>query len=184
MKRIETGRHLHSLHFVHGLASGIEGSAELKRRTSVGIVVLNDEILHFFGIDERGGERMLLRLDIFVVLKAVGGKKFLDLHVRPRGNLVYHSPRECHFLLIPKIVEEALLNESVSHPFLGIGKYTGLDLVSVVGTVVHTLDGERKPARLVALIEQSGDFTHSKNGLESTLKVCRRYAISFFRNCE
>ena len=88
---------------------------------------------------------MLLGLDVVVVFEAVGSKHLLHLLMGTRSNLIDHRPWEGNLRLVFQIVEEGLGNESVADPALSISEDTGLHLVTVVGTVVHRLDGKREP---------------------------------------
>ena len=90
MQGVEAGGNLHGLNLIYGLACGIEGTSQIQRRTAVGVVVLNYQILYLLGVYKRSGECMLLGLDIIVILKAVFGQQFLDLLVRTGCDLIDH----------------------------------------------------------------------------------------------
>ena len=60
VERVQARRNLHALDAVHGVAVGHVDAGFLKRRASVGEVVLDDEILRAFRVDERRDERLLL----------------------------------------------------------------------------------------------------------------------------
>ena len=132
MEGIQTGCHLHGLHLVNSLSCGVERTTQVEWWTSVGIVVLNHQILHLLGIYEGCREGVLLGLYIVVVLETVLSQHVLHLLVRTRRDLVNHRPREGNLLLVFQIGEESLRNQSVLHPALGIGKDTSLHLVAIV----------------------------------------------------
>ena len=167
MERVQTGGHLHRLYLVNGLTRSVECAAQVEWGTAVGVVVLDDQILHFLGIHEGSGEGVLLRLDIVVVLEAVGSQHFLHLLVGTRCNLVNHRPGEGDFLLVLQIVEEGLGHKPVFHPALSVGHDTGLHLVAIVRTVVHRLNGEGKCSCIEALKEQGADLAHGEEGLHT-----------------
>ena len=144
MRRIQACCHLHRLHLVDGLAGRIERTAQVEWGTPVGVVVLDDQILHFLRVDKGSRKRVLLRLNVVVVLEAVSSQQFLDLLVRTWRNLVNHRPGEGNLGLVLQIVKESLWNQSILHPTLSIGKDSGLHLVAVVRAVVHRLNGERQ----------------------------------------
>ena len=62
-------------------------------------------------------------------------------------------------------------HQTILDPALGIGANACFDLVAVVGAVVHALHGERQRSSLIALIEQSADLTHGKNGMQASRQV-------------
>ena len=143
MQRVQTRGHLHRLHFIYGLTRRIERTTQIQWRTAVGVVVLDDQILHLLGIHERSRKGVLLRLDVVVVLETVGSKHLLHLLVWAWGNLVNHRPGESNLLLVFQVSQELSRHQSVFHPALSIGKDTGLHLVAVVRAVVHRLHRER-----------------------------------------
>ena len=132
MQRVQTGGDLHGLYLVDGLTGGIEGTAEVKWRTTIGVVVLNDQILYLFRIHEGRSEGVFLGLNIVVVLEAVGSKQFLDLLVRTWRNLVNHRPGEGNLCLVLQVVEEGSRYQTVVDPTLSIGKDTRLHFVAIV----------------------------------------------------
>ena len=171
MERVETGGDLHGLYLIDGLARGVEGTAEVEWGTTVGVVVLDDEVLHLFGIHEGSGEGVALGLDVVVVVEAVGSEHLLDLLMRTRGNLVDHRPGEGDLLLVLQVVEEGGGHESVVDPALGIGEDASLDLVAIVRAVVHRLYGEGQLSGLPALVEQCADLTHGEEWLHAACEV-------------
>ena len=90
MQGVEAGGYLHGLNLIDSLACGVQGTAQIQRRTTVCVVVLNYQILYLLGVNKGGCEGMLLCLDIVVILKTVLGKEFLYLLVRARGDLINH----------------------------------------------------------------------------------------------
>ena len=184
MKRVEASGHLHGLHLIHRFTSGIEHTAQFQRWTSVGIVVLHHQVLHFLGIDKWSRERVTFSLDILVVLESVSGQHLFHLHVGTWCDLVNHRPGEGNLALIEQVVEEFCWHQSVLHPLLCICQHTGFHLVAVVGAVVHALHGQRQFAlfakwREEALVEQKGHLAHSKHGLESTCQVSVVVGVAF-----
>ena len=168
---VETGGDLHGLYLIDGLARGVEGTAEVEWGTTVGVVVLDDEVLHLFGIHEGSGEGVALGLDVVVVVEAVGSEHLLDLLMRTRGDLVDHRPGEGDLLLVLQVVEEGGGHESVVDPALGIGEDASLDLVAIVRAVVHRLYGEGQLSGLPALVEQCADLTHGEEWLHAACEV-------------
>ena len=90
MEGVQAGGHLHRLHLINGLAGSVEGTAQVEWGTAIGVVVFNDEILHFLGVHERSREGMFLCLDVVIVLKAILSQHLLYFLMRTRGNLVNH----------------------------------------------------------------------------------------------
>ena len=90
MQGVEAGGNLHGLNLVYGLTCGVESTAQVKRGTAVGVVVLNYQILYLLSIHERGCEGVLLCLDVVVILKSVLGQKFFYLLVGAGSDLVNH----------------------------------------------------------------------------------------------
>ena len=103
MKRVQAGGNLHGLNFVDGLARSVKRTAQVEWGTTIGVVVLDDQILHLLGIDEGSGKGVLFSLDIVVVLKAVGSQQLLHLLVGTGCNLVYHRPGEGNLLLVLQV---------------------------------------------------------------------------------
>ena len=85
---------------------------------------------------------MLLCLDVVVVFKTIGSQHLLHLLVWTGGDLVNHRPGEGDLCLVLQIVEEGSRYESISHPLLCVCEDACLHLITIVGTVVHRLDGE------------------------------------------
>ena len=179
MQRVQAGRDLHRLNLVDGLARGIEGAAEVQGRPAVGIVVLDDQVLHLLGVDEGCREGMLLGLNVCVVLEAVLGQQFLDLLVRAGRDLVNHRPGEGHLRLIAQVRREALRHQAVLDPALGVGQHTANDSIAVMRAVVHRLHGERQPAGVVALEQQGCHLTHGKLWLQSAGEVVLVVSVAF-----
>ena len=127
---------------------------------------------------------MLFRLNVVVVLKAVGRQHLLHFLVRTRGDLVNHGPGEGNLLLVLQIVQEGFGHQRIGHPTLCIGHYAGLHLISVVGAVVHALDGERELSGLPALIEQRAHLSHGKDGLQAAGQIGLVEAVALFRDGE
>ena len=150
---------------------GIERPAQVQRRTAVRITVFNHQILNLFRIDERGGEGMLFRLDVVVVLEAVGSEQFLHFPMRPGRDLVDHGPREGDLALVFQVVQEGLGGQPVPDPALRIGEDAGFHLVAVVRAVIHRLNGEGQLSSIVALEQQGADLTHGEEGLQASGEV-------------
>ena len=156
----------------------------MERRSTVGIVVFDDKILHFLGIHERCREGVLLCLDIVIILKAVGSQHLLHLLVGAGSDLVDHRPREGDLRLILQIVEEGSRNQSVVHPAFSIGKDTGFHLIAVVRTVVHRLDGKGQQSGIEAFVQQCCNLTHGEDRLHAASQVGLVEGIAFLRDGE
>ena len=179
MQRIQTGGHLHRLTLVYRLTGGIERTSEIKWGTTIGVVILDDEILNLLSIHEWGRKGMFLCLDIVVILETISSQELLYLLVWTRGDLVDHRPWEGDLLLILQISEECLRNETVLHPALCIGEDTSLNLVTIVRTVVHALNGQRQLACVETLEEQRTNLTHREQRTHATCKVCLIISVAF-----
>ena len=171
MQGVQAGAHLHLLDLVHGLAVAVQHTAQLQRRTAVGVVILNAQVLGLLGVDEGSGEGVLLGDDGVVVLKAVVGQHLLDLGIRARGDLVDHAPGEGDLALILQVLQEVLGHQAGLHPRLGIGHGGAAHLIAVVGAVVHALHRDGQGPRLIALVQQGGDLAHDELGLRPALQV-------------
>ena len=152
--------------------------------TAVGVVVLDDQVLHFLGIDEGSSKGVLLGLNVVVVLEAVFSKHLFHFLVWAGGDFVYHRPREGNSRLIFQVVDEAGWHQSFAYPSLSIGENTGFHFVAIVRAVVHALNGEWQLACLIALIKQGADLTHGKDGLQASCEVGLIVAIAFLCNGE
>ena len=63
----------------------------------------------------------------------------LDLGIRARGDLVDHAPREGDLGLVLHIGQELGGHQTLLHPLGSIGVDSVLDLIAVVGAVIHAL---------------------------------------------
>ena len=171
MERIQTGGYLHGLYLVNCLTGSIEGTAEVEWGTAVGVVVLDDQILHLFCIHERSGKGVLLGLDVVVVVETIGSQQLFHLLVGTGRDLVDHRPGESDLCLILQVVEEGSGHEAVVHPSLSIGEDTGLHLVAIVRAVVHRLYGKGQLSCLIALEQQCAHLTHREERLQSTCQI-------------
>src|SRR5699024_12331409 len=142
VQRVEAGAHLHLLVLVHLLAVGVHDAAQLQRGPAVGVLVLDDQVLGLLGVDKGGGEGVAVGDDGVVVLEAVLFQHLLDLGVGARGDLVDHAPGIGDLALILDVVHKAGGDDAHLGPLFGVGKDAGLDLVAVVGAVVHALQGQ------------------------------------------
>src|SRR5699024_2145242 len=91
--------------------------------------------------------------------------------VGARGDLVDHAPGIGDLALILDVVHKAGGDDAHLSPLFGVGKDAGLDLVAVVGAVVHALQGQGQGACLVALVEQGGDLAHGELCAHAALQV-------------
>ena len=173
MERVQTGGDLHRLDLVHGLAGGIERTAQFERRTAVGVIILHYQILHLLGIHERSREGLLPGHYGLIVLKTVLRKHFLHLLVRTRSDFVNHRPRICHLPAVTQILQETFRNETVLDPSFRICQHAVPELVAVVGTVVGALEGQRQGSRAVTFEHEGCDLAHGQDRAEPPLKVCR-----------
>ena len=161
VQRVQAGGDLHALGLVDGLAVGHVDTGLLQRGAAVGELVLDDQILRALGVDERGNEGVLGGDD--------GGHALLDDLVGARGDLVDHGPGEGDLGLIGQVVDEVLTDEALLQPCLGNGHNAGLQLLAVVGAVVHADDGQRIGAVLETLQQQGGDHAHGVAGVGGAL---------------
>ena len=86
-----------------------------------------------------------------------------------RGDLVDHGPGEGDLGLIGQVVDEVLTDEALLQPCLGNGHNAGLQLLAVVGAVVHADDGQRIGTVLETLQQQGGDHAHGVAGVGGAL---------------
>lgn len=52
VQRVQAGADLHLLDLVHGLAVAVQHTAQLQRRTAIGVVILDAQVLGLLGVDE------------------------------------------------------------------------------------------------------------------------------------
>ena len=171
MQGVQAGAHLHLLHLVHRLPVGVQHAALLQRRPSIGVLVLDDQVLGLLRVDEGGGIGVAVGDDGVVVLKAVLFQHLLHLGVGPGGDLVDHAPGEGDLALILQVLQEVLGHQAGLHPRLGIGHGGAAHLIAVVGAVVHALHRDGQGPRLIALVQQGGDLAHDELGLRPALQV-------------
>ena len=171
MERVQTGGYLHGLNLIYSLAGCIERTAQLQWRTTVGISILANEILHFLGIYERSGESMLLGDNRIVILETILSEHRLYLLVWTRSNLINHRPRIGNLAAVIDIIYETSLYDTILCPTLSISLYASLNMVAVVRTVVGRLKSKWQLACLITLIEKSGKLTHSKYSIETTCQI-------------
>ena len=60
MQGVQAGADLHLLDLIDGLAVAVEDTAQLQRRTAIGVVILDAEVLSLLSVDEGSGEGALL----------------------------------------------------------------------------------------------------------------------------
>ena len=160
---IQAGGDLHNLRLAHGFARSEDGaSRDVQRRSSVGVMVFNYQVLHFLSVYKRRRERVLGGFDKGIVLESVLGQHLLHFLVRARRNLVNHGPGETHFLSGLEIQQKVLRNKSFLRPLPGIGKHSGFHFVAVFGAVVQTLDGERQGSGAIPLQQQHRHDTRGR----------------------
>ena len=181
---VEAGADLHLLDLIDGLAVAVEDTAQLQRRTAIGVVILDAEVLGLLSVDEGSGEGVLLGDDGVVVLKTVVSQHLLDLGIRAGSNLVDHAPGEGDLGLVLDVGQELGGDQTLLDPLGSVGKDCGLDLIAVVRAVVHALDGQGQLAGLEALVEQSSDLAHGQNGGQAALEVSRSDAVALLGDGE
>ena len=184
MQWVQTGGNLHGLNLIHGLAGGIECTAQLQWWTTISIGILANEILHFLGIDERSGEGMLLCDDGIIVLETILSQHSLHLLVRTRSNLINHRPRISNLAAVVDIFKEASLYNAILCPALCVCLHASFHVVAIVRAVVGRLEGNRELASLVSLIEESSQLAHCENGIKSASQIGIIERISFFGDGE
>ena len=150
----------------------------IQRRTAVGVVILDAQVLGLLGVDEGSGEGVLLGHDGIVVLKAVLCQHFLHLCVRARGDLIDHAPGEGDLGLVLHIGQELSGHQTLLHPLCSVGVDGSLDLIAVVRAVIHALHGQGQLAGLEALVQQSGDLAHGQHGGQAALQVSGSNAVA------
>ena len=178
MQGVQAGADLHLLDLVHGLAVAVQHTAQFQRRTTVGVVILDAQVLGLLGVDEGSGEGVLLGHDGIVVLKAVLCQHFLHLCVRARGDLIDHAPGEGDLGLVLHIGQELGGHQTLLHPLCSVGVDGSLDLIAVVRAVIHALHGQGQLAGLEALVQQSGDLAHGQHGGQAALQVSGSNAVA------
>ena len=184
MQGVQAGADLHLLDLVHGLAVTVQHTAQFQRRTTVGVVVLDAQVLGLLGVDEGSGEGVLLGHDGVVVLKAILCQHLLHLCVRARGDLVDHAPGEGDLGLVLHIGQELGGHQTLLHPLGCVGVDSGLDLIAVVRAVIHALHGQGQLTGLEALVQQSGDLAHSQHGGQTALQISGSNAVALLGDGE
>ena len=184
MQRVEAGADLHLLDLVHSLAVAVQHAAQLQRGTTIGVVILDAEVLGLLSVDKRSGKGVLLGNDGVVVLKAVVCQHLLHLGIRARGDLVDHAPGERDLGLVLHISQELSGDQALLCPLGSVSQNSVLDLIAVVRAVVHALHGQGQFACLEALIQQSGDLAHGQHGGQAALQVSGSNAVAFLSDGE
>ena len=184
MQGVQAGGDLHGLHHIHGLAVGVHHAAQLQGRPAARVVILDNQVLRLLGVDKGSGEGVLLGLEGVVVLEAVGSQHGLNLFVGPGGDLVDHGPGEGDLGAVQHVSFKARGSQAVGHPLLHILHHAGLDLVAVVGAVIHGLHRQGKLACLIPLQQQHGNLAHGQHGLQSPLQVGRVHAVALLGDGE
>ena len=169
MQRVQAGGDLHALGLVDGITVGQVNASLLQGRAAVGKLVLNDQILRALSVDESSNKGVLAGNDGLHTLNAVLDELLLHDLVGARGDLVDHGPGECNLALIGQVVDEVLADIALLQPCLGNGHYAGLQLLAVVGAVVHTDDGQRSGTILETLQQQGRDHAHGMACVGGTL---------------
>ena len=146
MKRVQAGAYLHFFYFVNGFPVGKYNAAFFQGRAPVGEVIFDYQILTFFRIDEWsdigvfGGDHRIKRF------YAVFGKQGLHLCVRSGGDFVDHGPGKRNFHSVSYIITKAFFGKALFAPGICEGQHGCLQLVAVMGTVVHAHHGYGKAA--------------------------------------
>ena len=180
----QAGADLHLLDLVHGLAVAVQHTAQFQRRTTIGVVILDAQVLGLLGVDEGSGEGVLLGHDGVVVLKAVLCQHLLHLCVRARGDLIDHAPGEGDLGLVLHIGQELGGHQTLLHPLCSVGVDGSLDLIAVVRAVIHALHGQGQLAGLEALVQQSGDLAHGQHGGQAALQISGSNAVALLGDGE
>ena len=184
VQRVEAGADFHLFDLVHSLAVAVQHAAQLQRGTTIGVVILDAEVLGLLGVDKRSGKGVLLGDDGVVVLKAVVSQHLLHLGVRARGDLIDHAPGERDLGLVLHISQELSGDQALLCPLGSVSQNRTLDLIAVVRAVVHALHGQGQFACLEALVQQSGDLAHGQHGGQATLQVSGSNAVAFLGDGE
>ena len=184
MQGVQAGAHLHLLDLVNGLAVAVQHTAQLQRRTAIGVVILDAQVLGLLCVDKGSSKGVLLGHDGVVVLKAVLGQHILDLCVGTGSDLVDHAPGEGDLGLVLNVCQELSGNQTLLDPLGSVGVDSALDLVAVVRAVIHALNGQGQLAGLEALVQQSGDLAHGQNGGQAAFQVSRSNAVALLGDGE
>ena len=184
MQRVEAGADFHLLDLVHSLAVAVQHAAQLQRGTTIGVVILDAEVLGLLGVDKRSGKGVLLGDDGVVVLKAVVSQHLLYLGIRARGDLVDHAPGERDLGFVLHISQELSGDQALLCPLGSVSQNRTLDLIAVVRAVVHALHGQGQFACLEALVQQSGDLAHGQHGGQAALQISGSNAVALLGDGE
>ena len=160
MQGVEAGGDLHPLGLVDGLPVAEDDAHFVQRRTAVGELVLDHQVLGPLGVDEGRGIASFFRHDGLHALDAVGGEALLH-HLGGTGHdLVDHAPGETDLALIVQPVHKALLHQTVSAPDFGDLRHAVVEGLTVVAAVIEAAHGQREAAGLIAPVEELGEGGH------------------------
>ena len=165
MQRVQAGGDLHPLGLVHGVPVGQVDAGLLQRRAAVGELVLHYQVLRALGVDEGRNVGVPGGDDGRHALDAVFGQRFLHHLVGAGGDLVDHGPGEGDLALVLEVIQEVLPHKALLLPGFGHRHHAGLQLLAVMGAVVHADHGQRRGARAEPLIQQGGHHAHGVAGV-------------------
>ena len=173
MKGIQAGAHLHFFHLVYRFAGGIDNTALIQRQLSIGEGIFYDEILAFLRIHKGGhigvfgGDNRIQAVDMVLFQRRLHGR------IRTGSDFVNHGPGEGHFAFIIDIGEETVGNKPVFLPGPGKRIDGGIQLIPIVGTIVHAHQCDGKGALLEAFINKGNHLSEIAFGSGGTRLVIR-----------
>ena len=195
MKGIQAGADLHFFHLVHSLTVGVENARFIQRKLSVGEGVLDNEILAFLRVDEGGDVGFLSGDTGCQIADSILFQHGLNGIVRSGGDLIDHGPGEGGFGPVINIGNKAVPDQAVVLPGGCECAHRSIQLVAVVGAVVHADQADGKRSGQKTFIDKGGNLSQItlrglwamgeipgdvREGLAFT--ICQ--AVSFFRDGE
>ena len=164
MKRIEAGTHLHLLRLLHGGPVGEVHPRPLQGRPSIGEGILQHQILGDLRVDKGSDECAGVGLADGHVRQAQALQLLLYLLGGMGGDLVDHGPGEGHLTSVGQPGQEVLRYQASLQPSGGDALHRILELLTVLGAVVHTYHGDGGSPRLESPVEQGGGDGHGVSG--------------------
>ena len=191
VKGIQAGAHLHALHLFYGIPGSKHDACMLQPGASVGERILNHQVFSFLCIDKRSHICVLAGDNALCICKACLLQHLLDAVIRTWGDFVNHAPREGNMRRILNILQKSAVSLSVLCPCLCISVHSRIQLIAVVGTVIHADQGQRSCAMGISPVTQGGELTDIticlfRTSLKISLyvraegPVCRSDAVALF----
>ena len=164
MKRIKAGTHLHLLRLLHGGPVGEVHPRPLQGGPSIGEGILQHQILGDLRVDEGSNEGAGVGFADGHIRQAQPLQLLLDLLGGMGGDLIDHGPGEGHLAAVVQPGQEVPGHQPPLLPAGGDALHRILELLAVLGAVVHAHHGDGSAPRLEPAVEQGGGDGHGMSG--------------------